>query len=169
MKSFFTLLICCCFVFVTHAQDVDPIAPYQKDSTIPAFSILQTDSTWFNKEALPENKPVIIIYFSPECSHCQLTAHEFEEKRDKFKNVFFVWVSYLSMPQIKSFAEEYKLLDAKNIRVGRDTKYFIPPYYHLKYTPFIAVYGKDGKLIQTYDGGTEPDTIVKLLNVRDEM
>ena len=80
-----------------HAQEYDSIPLYQKDSTIPDFSIMQTDSSWFVKEFLPPNKPVIIIYFSPDCGHCQLTAHDFEKKMNKMKDVFFVWVSYLPM------------------------------------------------------------------------
>jgi thiol-disulfide isomerase/thioredoxin len=165
MKYIFAFLLGCCFTSFLHAQAYDSIPPYEKDSSIPAFSILQTDSTWFNKEALPNNEPVVIIYFSPECGHCQLTAHEFEQKMKKMRNVFFVWVSYHPMADIKSFAEEYKLLDEKNIRVGRDPKYFVPSFYRVKYTPFMAVYGKNGRLIQTYEAGTDPDTIIKLLNL----
>jgi thioredoxin-related protein len=154
----------CCLSSVVRAQTYDSVPPYRKDSTIPAFTILQTDSTWFNKEALPHDKPVIIIYFRPDCSHCQLTAHEFQQKLKKFKDAFFVWASYDSVAHIKSFAEEYRLLNAKNIKVGRDTKYYLPSFFRVKYTPFIAVYNKKGKLVQTYDGGTEPDTILQLLN-----
>jgi len=149
-----------------YAQSYDSTPPYQKDSLIPAFSILQTDSTWFNKEALPGNKPVVIIYFNPECGHCQLTAHEFDQKKNKLKNVFFIWVTYdTSFKEIKSFAAEYKLLDEKNIRIGRDPKYFVPSFYRVKFTPFMAVYGKNGKLVKTYETGTDPDTIVKLLKL----
>jgi protein-disulfide isomerase len=36
----------------------------------------------------------VIVYFNPECGHCQLTAHDFMEKKDDFKDVFFVWVTY---------------------------------------------------------------------------
>jgi thiol-disulfide isomerase/thioredoxin len=165
MKYLFTVLLAACILPMAHAQAYDSIPPYQKDSLIPAFSILQTDSTWFNREALPGNEPVVIIYFSPECGHCQLTAHEFEAKMKKMKNVFFVWVSYHPMGDIKSFAQQYKLLDEKNVRIGRDPKYYVPSFYRVKYTPFMAVYGKNGRLIQTYDTGTDPDTIIKLLNL----
>src|SRR3954470_13141243 len=166
MKTLITFLFSSCFLSVVNAQQFDTIPPYRKDSTIPAFSILQTDSTWFNKEALPGNKPVVIIYFNPECGHCQLTAHEFDQKKNKLKNVFFIWVTYdTSFKEIKSFAAEYKLLDEKNIRIGRDPKYFVPSFYRVKFTPFMAVYGKNGKLVKTYETGTDPDTIVKLLKL----
>jgi thiol-disulfide isomerase/thioredoxin len=164
MKQLIVAAFICCFFTAVHAQAYDSVPPYQKDSTIPAFTILQTDSTWFNKEALPHNKPVIIIYFRPDCGHCQLTAHEFEQKMDQFKDAFFVWVSYDSVAHIKSFAEEYKLINAKNVRVGRDTKYFVPSFFRIKFTPFIAVYDKRGKLMQTYGEGTDPDTIIRLLH-----
>ena len=165
MKQLVVAAFICCLPTILHAQAYDSVPPYRKDSTVPAFTILQTDSTWFNKEALPHNKPVIIIYFRPDCGHCQLTAHEFQEKLNQFKDAFFVWVSYDSVAHIKSFAEEYQLLNAKNIRVGRDTKYYVPSFFRVKFTPFIAVYNKKGKLIQTYDGGTEPDTIIQLLHL----
>jgi thiol-disulfide isomerase/thioredoxin len=164
MKTLLAFLFSGYFLSVANAQKFDTIPPYQKDSTIPALSILQTDSTWFNKEALPRNEPVVIIYFRPDCGHCQLTAHEFEQKMDQLKDVFFIWVSYDSVSHIKSFAEEYKLLDAKNIKVGRDTKYYVPSFFKIKFTPYIAVYNKKGKLIQTYEGGTDPDTIIRLLH-----
>jgi thiol-disulfide isomerase/thioredoxin len=166
MKYFFSFLLLCSLTSTVYAQSYDSTPPYQKDSLIPAFSILQTDSTWFNKEALPGNKPVVIIYFNPECGHCQLTAHEFDQKKNKLKNVFFIWVTYdTSFKEIKSFAAEYKLLDEKNIRIGRDPKYFVPSFYRVKFTPFMAVYGKNGKLVKTYETGTDPDTIVKLLKL----
>jgi thiol-disulfide isomerase/thioredoxin len=166
MKHFFGLFLLLFFASVIHAQAYDTIPPYQKDSIIPAFSILQTDSTWFNKEALPHDKPVVIVYFNPECGHCQLTAHEFEQKKNKLKDVFFVWVTYdTSFNEIISFAKEYKLLKANNIIVGRDPKYYVPSFFRVKFTPFMAVYDKNGRLLQTYDAGTDPDTIIKLLNL----
>ncbi len=84
---------------------------------------------------------------------------------NQFKDVFFVWVSYDSLSQIKSFAKEYKLLNAKNIRVGRDPKYYVPSFFRVRFTPFIAVYDKKGRLMQTYDGDAGPDEIIRLLNL----
>lgn len=136
---------------------------FRKD-TIPEFSLHLTDSSWFNKPDIPKNKNIVLVYFNPDCGHCQLTAHEFEEKMDQFKDVFFIWVSYLSIPEIKNFAQQYNMLDNKNIVIGRDEKYVVPAFYKVKYTPFIAVYDKNDKLLQTWDGGAEPDTVLNLIN-----
>lgn len=166
MKKLIPVLVFFCALCKTvHAQEYNNTAPYQKDSTIPAFNLLLTDSTWFSKDLLPGQKPVIIIYFSPECGHCQLTAHAFEEKKDELKDIFFVWVSYLPVDTVKKFAEDYKMLDEENVRIGRDPNYFIPSYFRVKFTPFMAVYNKEGKLLKTYESGTDPDTLVKLLDL----
>ncbi len=165
MKKLFPLfLFFCGFCQTIQAQEDDKRAPYQKDSTVPAFKLLLTDSSWFINGFLPAGKPVVFIYFSPDCGHCQLTAHAFEEKKEELKDIFFVWVSYLDLGLIKRFAEDYKMATEENVRIGRDPAYFIPSYFRVKYTPFMAVYDKDGKLLQTYESGTDPDTIAKLLN-----
>jgi thioredoxin-related protein len=162
-RLFVWLLITVGFV-QAHAQSTDKTPPYLKDSTIIDFTITLTDSTDFTKSMIPAGRPVVIVYFSPDCSHCQLTAHEFEEKKTAFSNVFFIWVSYLAMDKIKTFADEYHMTGKENIRIGRDANYTIPGYYKVKYTPFIAVYNTAGILLQTYDGGTEPETILNLLH-----
>src|SRR5689334_16303874 len=103
MKTFFAILMML-FVCAAHAQSAnenDTIPPYKKTNKLPEFAILKSDSTWFTNKQLPENKPVIIIYFSPECGHCQLTAEEFVKDMDKLKNTELVWVSYHTPEEIK--------------------------------------------------------------------
>jgi thiol-disulfide isomerase/thioredoxin len=171
MKKLFFLLVILSSTLFVHAQtQKEKTYPYQKDSTLPSFSMLQTDSsTWFNSNELPKGKPVVIVYFNPECGHCQLTAHEFMEKKEEFKDAFFVWITYrATMDEIKQFGNDAKMFDAANIRLGKEMQYSIVPYYGVHYTPYIAVYNDKGKLLQTYDGGTDPDTIYRLLyNVKE--
>lgn len=139
----------------------DTLAPYLKTNTIPYFKILLADSSWFTADNLPKNKPVLIIYFSPDCHHCQMTANEFAPRMDELKDVFLLWVSYHTPPEIKTFAHDYKLDGYDNIKMGRDVYYFFPPFYQIKFTPFMVAY-KDGKMLRAFDGGTDPDTIIKL-------
>ena len=114
MKKIFFLLVILSSALLVHAQTQTPekVYPYQKDSTLPEFKMLETDSTtWFNSDQLPKNRPVVIVYFNPECGHCQLTAHELMEKKEQFKDAFFVWITYrATMDEIKKFEDdEYNL------------------------------------------------------------
>ena len=81
----------------------------------------------------------------------------------RFKDVFFVWVSYQPLEEIQTFAETYKMLKTKNMVIGRDPKYYVPSFFRVKYTPYIAAYDKNGKLLQTFEGGADADTLYRSL------
>jgi thiol-disulfide isomerase/thioredoxin len=165
MKKLLLLLLIIAAKFnAVNAQEVDTIPPYQKDSLhIPNFTVLKTDSTFANQSVIPKNKPVVIIYFSPECGHCQITADEFGKRMKEMRDIYFIWVSYYPLPEIKEFAKKFNLQQFTNITIGRDPNYTIPSYFRVKYTPFMAVYNKEHHLIQTYGQGTEADTLIDLL------
>ncbi len=164
MKKILLLLLVAVKISSIHAQEFDTIPPYQKDSLhIPEFTVLQTDSSYTNNKKIPADKPVVIIYFSPECGHCQITADEFSKKMADMKDIFFVWVSYYPLPEIKEFAKKFNLQQFNNIIIGRDENYTIPSYYRVKFTPFMAVYNKEHHLIQTYQQGTDADKLISLL------
>ncbi len=143
--------------------DNDTMPPYKKTTRIPQFDILRPDSTWFTNKELPAGKPLVIIYFSPDCGHCQLTAQEFVKDMDKLKNTELLWVSYHTPQQIKEFSETYKLSGYDNVVVGRDPNYKIPAFYRVQFTPFMAVYDKKGIFLKAYQQGTDPATIAKLI------
>ncbi len=168
MKKILFLIIAVICVSISSAQKnaavYDTTPPYLKVPIIPPFKILQTDSaTWFTKDELPKKKPVVIIYFSPDCHHCQLEAQEITDSMHLFKNAFIVFVSYRDMSDIRAFAEKYKLLNFSNIRIGRDPKYFVPSFYRVKFTPFVAVYSKKGELLNAFEGGAPLATIASLI------
>ncbi len=167
MKKVISFLVCVGLFVAANAQFAKPAADntpmYKKVNTIPYFQLIQGDSTWFRSTDIPKNKPVAIIYFSPDCGHCQLTAQEFAANMDKLKNDFLVWVSFHTPEQIKEFGEKYKLSQYSNVRLGRDTTYYVPSFYQVRFTPFMAAYNRQGKLVETFDGGTDPATLAKVL------
>jgi thiol-disulfide isomerase/thioredoxin len=163
MKKLLFLFIASLSLYSVHAQQADTIPPYQKDSLhIPAFTVLKVDSTYTNDKAIPKDKPVVIIYFSPECGHCQITADEFSKKMKEMKDIYFVWVSYYPLPEVKEFARKFNLQQFTNIIIARDENYAIPSYYRVKFTPFMALYNKEHHLVKTWDQGTDAGTLIKL-------
>ncbi len=169
--KYLSFIVCCLFFTGLSAQTTrDTVPPYKKNPLIPAFSILQTDSTVFTKDELPKYDYTAIIYFSPDCGHCQYTVAELIKKMDSLRNVFFVFVAFKSVPEIKEFYEHYDLARFPNIRMGRDTKYFIPSFYYITYTPFVAIYNRQGTLVKVYDPPNRPvmevPELVALVNAK---
>ena len=165
MRKIIFSVITLVFAYTVHAQnnsgDIDTIPPYKKDPNVPPFQILQADSSWYGKNDLPENKPVLIVYFNPECGHCQLIAKEFGKEIDQFRDLEMVWASYQKPAEIDSFAHEYKLSGFPNVHFGRDTRYYIPVFYKIRFTPFMAAYNRKGKLLEVWDEGTIPEKVLK--------
>lgn len=158
----FTGFIMACLLCRAQSRN-DTTAPYTKVPYIPPFSILLTDSTWYGKKDLPKDKPIVIMYFSPDCSHCQWETKELVDSMQYFENTFFVLAAYKNMGEIKEFSEKYKLQDFSNIKVGRDTAYFLPHFYHVKFTPFIAVYDENGNFLKAFPQGAKIEDLKALL------
>ena len=52
--------------------------------TIPSFKITLSNNTIFNAADLQKDKPLVLIYFDPDCDHCQKLMTELFKKNKKF-------------------------------------------------------------------------------------
>ena len=156
MKKICLALTFCIFSLAGIAQNnADTLAPYQLYPGIPDFRLLQTDSIWFDKFDIPQTKYTAIIYFSPDCGHCQYEAEVITKNIDSLKEVFFIWASYRDMEEISAFKEQYKISQFPNMRIGRDPSYFIPAFYRAQFTPLVVLYNKKNGLVKRWDKGVE--------------
>ena len=142
---------------------IDTIPPYRKNPAMPDFKIMQTDSSWFARKDLPASEFTAIIYFSPECGHCQYEAGQIVDNMDSLKNIHFVWVSYRDMKDIKTFYRQYKLDLYPNQTMGRDPQYFIPAFYQVQYTPFVALYNRNRQFVKAWGMGVEIPELLEFI------
>lgn len=146
------------------SKDSVPLPQYLKTKEVPGFKLLLMDSsTYFYKYQLKKNTPTVIIYFNPDCDHCQTEAAHLVDSMRYVKKAQFVFASYSKFSEIKAFAIKYQLSTQPNIKVGRDENFYIPSFYRVRFTPFVAVYNKKGALVQVFEGGTSILNLSKLL------
>ena len=159
--SFFSFV----FAIASLAQNevIDTVPLYKKITTIPAFTIVTPDSAWYSKDSVPKNKPFVVIYFSPDCGHCQFEAKELVKHSEDFKNVTFLWVSFHPLVAIKSFASQYGLDKLPNMIYGRDPKYFLPKFYRVLLTPYIAIYNSDGNFVKEFREGAKLEELIEAI------
>ncbi len=144
----------------------DTSAPYFKNNGYPDIKLLLTDSsTIFTKADLPKDKTVVLIFFSPDCEHCQHTVKEMIPKMDSLSNLFMVWngPSYLPLEQDRVFYNHYHLADYNNIVLGKEMSYFMPLHYRIEITPYAAVY-KNGKFFTEFRKGIELENLIAIAN-----
>ena len=163
LKKILSLVLLLTAAVALHAQPDTAQAPYQRFPQVPPFQLLLGDSTTFyKKESLPKSKPVLLIIFSPECSHCQHTAEELVRYKDSLKNVQIVMATLHTITQMNAFAETYGLKALSNVVLGKDVYFILPPFYKIRNLPFMALYKANGDLIRTVEGSLPIQNVIGL-------
>jgi thiol-disulfide isomerase/thioredoxin len=134
--------------------------------SLPSFTMKLTNGKLFSAKDLSHEKPVIIIYFSPDCEHCQTLMNVFFKKIRDFNKAQIVMVTFKPVDEVVDFEKSYQTNKYPNIKVGIEIPvFFFRNYYKLENTPFTALYGKHGKFIISYKKETPVDDLIKHLKV----
>jgi hypothetical protein len=154
-----------CFILATCFSQGDSSQPaFKRFPTFPPVQLLLPDSSsHFTKDQLPKKKVVILMIFNPACEHCQHETEEIVKNIDQFKNMQIVMATTSGLTDMKNFIETYHLDQYDNIIVGQDNKYFLPIFYMIRNLPFMAIYDKQGKLLDTMEGSRHIADIMKVL------
>lgn len=163
MKLAIISLVTALLVCGAATAQIDTSALFRRFPTVPPFQLLKSDSGSLTKNALKKNQPVILMYFSPECDHCQHQVEDMLARMSDLKRIQIVLATNRSLAELAGFEEKYKLKTFKNVYTGRDTKYFLQPFYKIRNLPYLALYDKKGKLITTFEGNVTIDKILQEL------
>jgi thioredoxin-related protein len=131
--------------------------------TIPPYHILTTDSVYKTPANLKKNKATMIIYFAPDCSHCQHLMYDMKPKMMAFKNIQVVMITFAEpLKASQVFYRDFDLKKYPNFTVGTEGyTYLVQKYYQVKSTPFIALYDKKGKLVKSYEKAPTVDSLAE--------
>jgi glutaredoxin len=120
---------------------------------IPAFKLVLSDGkNYFNSAQIEKNKPLMLIYFDPDCDHCKQFAANLEKNIARFSNVQIVMIcASPNLYLLKKFAVENKLSTYPNVKIGTEGIYHpVMNFYHVQITPFTAVYNSKAILVSSY-------------------
>lgn len=90
-----------------------------------------------------------------------------EKKMKELKRYQIVMVTYQPFNEMVDFYNEHKIADYSNIKMGRDTKFFLPPFFKIKSLPFQALYDKKGELITTFEGNVDVSKVLEAFAKKD--
>lgn len=160
-KAVFTFITV--FMALGAIAQIDTSQKYFKSPFIPAFNIRKVpDSSSFTNNMLQKNKPTIIVFFDPDCDHCQEATKKFTSKIDRFKDVQILMVTIMQFDRTKKFYKDYNLANFPNIILTRDAVFDLPKFYQVHSIPDVYVYDKNGKLMKHYRKDIPVDEIAGL-------
>ncbi len=115
----------------------------------------------FSPRNLPLGKPVIVLYFDPDCDHCQLESKWIVEQKELFKDISLLFVSWAEMEALQAFPEKHLQGITSNVFITKDDQYKIDDYFG--YSEVLSIYVYNSKWIRTasFKGETKPEILVK--------
>jgi cytochrome oxidase Cu insertion factor (SCO1/SenC/PrrC family) len=157
-RFYLTTSIFSCFAFIL-------LFPSRMSSqTIPPFKMTLSNNKIFNATELPKGKPLVLIYFDPDCDHCQRLMTELFKKINSFKKVELVLITFKPVTEVGAFEKKYATSKYENMRVGTEgTFFYLKNYYKLIKMPFTAVYDSKGNYSYSYRDETLVDDLIKRL------
>lgn len=131
------------FIAVGCSAQPPALAPYK---------IQKLDNSYTTNADLKKNKPVMLIYFAPDCSHCEKLVYDMKPKMNSFKDLQIIMLTFTDIKMVKPFYDEYKLAAYPNITIGTEGYGgSVQKYYQIRTTPFIAFYDARGNLVKSYE------------------
>ena len=154
ISSFVFLILLSIPAFSQTAANLKKIAP---------FNIKLTTGQQYTPAQLAPG-PVVLIYFSPDCDHCQNFTQDMIKNYSAITNKQVVMVTFQAMDMLQPFAKKYKLAQYPNIKIGTEgLSYTVQKYYGIRSFPYIAIYDKQGNLVKTFEGEQPHAEIFKTL------
>lgn len=124
---------------------------YSQSGKVPPFRMVQADGKIFRAEQLPMGKPIVIIYFSPECEDCQKLTKDLLARMNDFKDVSFAMITYQSVENVRAYVVKNKLNTYSNIFIGTEgSSLYVRNFYNIMKFPYMILYNKYGDLIVKY-------------------
>lgn len=129
---------------------------------LPPFQMIQANGKLFKAQQLPMGKPILLVYFSPGCDHCEKLVLQMTKHYKELKKLSVALITYRPVKDVASFVEQFALQQHPNFYTGTEgNSFFIKNYYHLEQLPFMVLFTKNGDLVQQYHSENEWNNLLQ--------
>lgn len=143
----------------TPSSNKDSNATQQND--LPQMIATKLDGSQVNMKEL-KGKAVLIL-FQTDCDHCQREATAIHENISGFKAYSLYFITTVSLKEIETFANEYRLADNPIVHFCQTTNQSILDNFGPIDAPSLYIYSQDQKLVKAFNGETQISEILKYL------
>jgi len=124
----------------------------------PSFVLTLLDNTQLNVKDL--NGKNALIFFQPDCDHCQREAQEFERNLEAFGGTTLYFITSGPVEEIKAFADTYKLNGRPNVFFASTPAINVLNNYGPISAPSVYIYSEDHRLVKGFNGETPIERII---------
>jgi len=131
---------------------------------LPTFDMQLYDSlTHLNTADIPTGQPLIVIGFSPTCTHCQAETADIIKNIEKFRNARICFTTGFPLKDMQVYYRYYKLKQYPNIIMGRDSTNAFLNFFKADAVPYTAVYDSQKRLKRVMNGQAAAANLAKVI------
>ncbi len=133
----------------------------QRTQKLPVCVVQDIDTGTFTIE--PQGKPTVLIYFDPDCDHCQREAREIQQQGASLTGATVVMLSAAPVAALKTFATTYRLTNVPGLRVAHVDRQVAQTTFGFTSVPDVLIYHANGTLSRRFKGETSIAAITRYL------
>lgn len=131
---------------------------------MPTFSFLLPDGkTKMSTSNIPTDKPIVLTYFTPTCSHCQEELVQLYQKKDSIAGVRFYYITSAPWQQVERLSTLLKLNKNPYVTLGSDTARHFYNSFKPTGTPYHIIYTHDKQLYYIIPMEASPDVLMGVI------
>lgn len=123
-----------------------------------------TNFQWLGKQTPNNDTSTIILFFNPDCDHCQYEAKAILEHQSDFATTYFWWVTTVDTLAINDFSKKYHLDKLSNHYFAKLPAEKVVETFGSVSVPHIFIYDKTGVLQKEFRGETKIEALLKYTN-----
>lgn len=129
--------------------------------TLPKVDFTSVSGDSINLQSYASGQSLVLIYFHPECEHCQYEAQEIGQNVIAFNNCQVLMItSDDSIPRVEDFCNKYHLWELENFEVLLDKQNRFKKVFGKAVVPSVYIYDKERKLKKQFLGETKLEAII---------
>ncbi|QGY43529.1 redoxin domain-containing protein [Maribellus comscasis] len=172
MRKFYKGIIIAIISVIGGFLTYQVIEDYSEKKEVEKQTQILPDASFNSLSGIPVNlhdfnqtQPLVIIYFHPECEHCQYEAQEIGQNAYAFNHCQLVMVTPDdSLQRVENFCSDYHLWELDNCEVLLDTKNRFQKVFGKAIIPSVYIYATNRKLITHFLGETKSEAIINATN-----
>ncbi|MBO0949529.1 peroxiredoxin family protein [Fibrella forsythiae] len=145
--------------FTTKLERKKAIA--KRTQTLPSCTVQGISGDTFTLTSA--GKPTVLIYFEPDCEHCQREARELRNEYAALAEANLVLLSAAPVPALKTFVQTYQLASVPGLRMAHIDRQVAHDTFGFVSVPDVLIYHADGTLSHRFKGETSITAIAKRL------
>lgn len=135
------------------------------EKRMPDVKLLLLDSVaTLSTGEIPSGNPVVLMFISPSCEHCQKETEKLLTKMQELNNVKFFFISIEPLHELAVFNKYYHLSRYSNIVIGKDLALSMVKHFEIQSPPFTAVFNKDKELFAVFNGEFDINKLVEMIH-----